>query len=202
MKMVLLNDLSLCIVDNESFRDYTNYCNPNVPTMSARTFGRRVDTTYENEKKKLIAQLKVSLFPGISIIPEPTIIYVHRFVSLQDAPGKVSIVLDCWTSSNQKPFIGIICFWISKDWELIYKLFDVVPLDGPHTGENLCGVVLELMKEFNIHAKLLACTTDNASNFDTFFLHLEDGLKKMVSTSFIHYYSDFLRYIFLYLDRV
>src|SRR4029453_16021945 len=52
-------------------------------------------------------------------------------------------------------------------------LLDLAPLSGPHTGENLCAVFESVCLDFGILDKLLAVTTDNASNNDSFRARLE-----------------------------
>jgi hypothetical protein len=93
---------------------------------------------------------------------------------LQEVPGKLSFAVDGWTSPNMKPFLGITAHWTDGDWCLQEVLLDLVPLAGPHSGENLCKAFVDTCTEFGILTKLLAVTTDNATNNDTFL----EGLGK------------------------
>jgi hypothetical protein len=49
----------------------------------------------------------------------------------------------------------------------------MVPLAGRHTGENLCSAFIAAYRDFGVMTKLLAATTDNPSNNETFLTHLE-----------------------------
>jgi hypothetical protein len=92
---------------------------------------------------------------------------------LRETPGKLSFSVDVWTSANKDAFLGITVHWIDKEWCLRDMLLDFVPLSGPHSGENLCAVFAGVCSDFGILSKLLAVTTDNATNNDTFLAELE-----------------------------
>src|SRR3954453_18741650 len=58
---------------------------------------------------------------------------------LRRAGSKISVTLDCWTSPNNEAFLGITGHYIDNEWALQSLVLDFVPLNGEHTGENLCG---------------------------------------------------------------
>lgn len=88
---------------------------------------------------------------------------------LQKNSGKISFIIDCWTSSNQHPFQGVIGTWISDDWVLHNVVLDLTLLRGSHTGENIAQSLWDVLVDYGIVEKLPSVTTDNASNMDTFF---------------------------------
>lgn len=96
-------------------------------------------------------------------------------------PGKISFILDCWTSSNQVAYHGIIARWISADWTLKEIILDLDILKGQHTGQNLADSFIKVLNEARVLGKILAVTTDNASNCDTFFTNLNHGLAMKVN---------------------
>lgn len=93
--------------------------------------------------------------------------------ALQNNKGKISFVIDCWTSSNQYPFQGVIARWINDEWELCSTVLDLTILHGTHEGKNLANAFWEVLKEYDLFGKVLSVTTDNASNMDTLFEELE-----------------------------
>ncbi|CAJ0839845.1 38_t:CDS:10 [Entrophospora sp. SA101] len=93
---------------------------------------------------------------------------------LQNIPGHISFTLDCWTSANTIPFLGITSHWINIDWQLQETLIDFVKLSGPHSGDNLREAFVASCRDLGIFAKLLAVTTDNAMNNNTFVSSLAD----------------------------
>jgi hypothetical protein len=112
-------------------------------------------------------------------------------VELMENDSKVSLALDCWTSSNNCAFIGMcsahfhpfyhyrshLCatrrlklivaitgHWIDRDFHLHEALLTFKELTGSHTGENLASVIFDTLDGYNIAEKLHCITTDNASN--------------------------------------
>ncbi|GES95090.1 zinc finger BED domain-containing protein RICESLEEPER 2-like [Rhizophagus clarus] len=57
--------------------------------------------------------------------------------------------------------------------ELKEILIDFCKLSGPHSGENLHEVFVKCCDNMRILTKIVACTTDNASNNDTLMKALE-----------------------------
>jgi hypothetical protein len=97
---------------------------------------------------------------------------------LRNAASKISVTLDCWTSSNNKAFLGITGHSIDDDWALQSLVLDFIPLDGDHTGENLCEAFVGACERLGILDKLLAVTTDNASNISKLLDYLEEACIK------------------------
>ena len=75
--------------------------------------------------------------------------------------SKVSIALDCWTSGDQKPFMAVIGYFISKDFYFFEVLLGFSPLKGSHTGENLATVLFDVLEKHNLFSQILGITTDN-----------------------------------------
>jgi hypothetical protein len=95
--------------------------------------------------------------------------------------------LDCWTSPNQIAFQGIIGRWIDNNWEYQERIIDLDILTGSHTGKKLAKSFIKCMETLNIADKIMAITTDNASNCDTFFNELSSELSSKVLLLFINY---------------
>ncbi len=91
---------------------------------------------------------------------------------------KLSLTLDCWTSKNQYSFLGITVHYIDKNWVIISTLLDFVEVKGSHTGENLAHYLVNVVNDFGISDKIIAITTDNASNNDTLMRSLSEILAK------------------------
>jgi hypothetical protein len=125
---------------------------PNAAVPSASTVKRDIMSMFDAEKARVRALL-------------------------QEVPGKLSFAVDAWTSPNMKPFLGITAHWTDEDWCLQEVLLDLVPLTGPHSGENLCTAFVDTCSDFGILTKLLAVTTDNATNNDTFLEGLSEACK-------------------------
>lgn len=92
---------------------------------------------------------------------------------LKQNAGKVSFILDGWTSPNQKAFLGIIACWITDEWELRHAPLDLAILEGEHSGENIASAFAAVLDDYDLWDKMLGVTTDNASNNDTMFVELD-----------------------------
>lgn len=68
-------------------------------------------------------------------------------------------------------------YFIDADWEYREVLLGFEPLTGVHTGAYLSTVVLNLLEKYEIKGRVLAVTTDNASNNSTLIKSLQDSLQ-------------------------
>jgi hypothetical protein len=91
--------------------------------------------------------------------------------------AKMSIALDCWTSPDQKPFMAITGYFISDDFQHHEILLGFSHVPGTHSGENLAKIVLSVLAKHNLSRRILAITTDNASNNGTLFHSVTKVLK-------------------------
>ena len=85
---------------------------------------------------------------------------------LQEA-NKVSVCADIWTKRGMSSsYLGITChFYSRKDHRRHCVTLAVRRMPSPHTGDNIRGVVDEVLDEWDIHpSKVLATLTDNGSN--------------------------------------
>ena len=93
---------------------------------------------------------------------------------------KISLALNCWTSSNRYAFLAISDYFISDNWNyheifLIFKSFH-----DKHSEENLINYVMKILKFYNIINQLLTIMIDNAKNNNKFYKHLQKMLKKNI----------------------
>lgn len=58
------------------------------------------------------------------------------------------IVLDCWTSLYQKPFIVITGYFIDINWKYQEILLGFPPLQGDHSGKELARVITSTIYKF------------------------------------------------------
>ncbi|CAB4445821.1 unnamed protein product [Rhizophagus irregularis] len=147
-KWIVCDDQPFTVVENEQLRKIFRLLFPNIKTISADTARNNIIDAFKEERNKI---------QNI----------------LQNALGRLAFTLDAWTSSNFLPFLGITVHWISQNWELKEILIDFCKLSGPHSGENLFQTFIQCCDDMRILTKIIACTTDNASNNDTLMKSLE-----------------------------
>lgn len=151
IKFIVCSDQAFTIVEDPFFIDLIDYCsegNDACKLFCAKTAKETID--------KLFLEYKTNI----------------KSV-LQNNAGKISFIIDCWTSSNQHPFQGVIARWISDDWELQNVVIDLTVLHGSHAGKNIAKSFWDVLLDYGLVEKLLSVTTDNATNMDTLFEELE-----------------------------
>ncbi|KAI9036657.1 uncharacterized protein KD926_001611 [Aspergillus affinis] len=91
----------------------------------------------------------------------------------------MSIALDCWTSPFKHAFMAITGYFLDQEWEYREVLLGFEPISGSHTGVNLGDIVLQILQKHQIADRVLAVTTDNASNNKTLIAAVNDSIKKL-----------------------
>lgn len=72
--------------------------------------------------------------------------------------------------------MAITGYFIDKDWQYREVLLGFEPLSGTHSGENLSAILLDVLVQHQIQERVLAITTDNASNNYTLVTALQQSL--------------------------
>jgi hypothetical protein len=67
-------------------------------------------------------------------------------------------------------------YWVSQDWHMQEALVGFEAVNGGHTGKALAAVVLRRLKHFDIHTRIIAITSDNASNNKTLAIALNESI--------------------------
>ncbi|KAG8053649.1 hypothetical protein GUJ93_ZPchr0001g32700 [Zizania palustris] len=83
---------------------------------------------------------------------------------LQLVSSRLSITLDFWTSYEQIIYLSVKCHWIDESWALQKVLLDVCRIPYPCTGPEILHVLMNVLQEFNIDSKILACTHNNSQH--------------------------------------
>jgi hypothetical protein len=73
--------------------------------------------------------------------------------------------------------MAVTGYFIDGDWNYRELLLGFEPLHGSHTGMNLSTVVLDLFQEHGITDRVLAITTDNASNNTTMMAKIQESVE-------------------------
>jgi hypothetical protein len=84
-------------------------------------------------------------------------------------------------------FMAVTCHFIDNNWVLRHILLDIFEIPSPHTGQAIADAILLLLNEFNLESKVLALTSDNASNIILASSLIKDALvNNFLNTSFQH----------------
>lgn len=93
--------------------------------------------------------------------------------------AKVSVALDCWTSPFTQAFMAITGYFLDQNWNYHEVLLGFEPIHGSHTGANLSTILLEQLHEHQIANRVLAVTTDNASNNSTLIESVQESIESL-----------------------
>ena len=136
---------SLRLVECPEFRAFLAYLNKDIETWlpdSHPTIAEWVKRQYQIEKS--VKQQR-----------------------LYTAWSKIHISLDMWTSTNNKPVMGITATYTAEDGMLETITLALKEVIGVHEGKNLAPVLMEVIKEWGIASRLGFFVLDNATNNDT-----------------------------------
>ena len=75
--------------------------------------------------------------------------------------------------------MAITGYFINRDWNYPEILLGFEPLDGPHSGLNLSNMLIKLFKKHDIVGRVLAITSDNASNNTTLVQAVQDSIDSL-----------------------
>jgi hypothetical protein len=87
------------------------------------------------------------------------------------------LAIDCWSSPQRVAFIAIIGYFIDCDWQYREVLLGFEHLPESHEGLKLAEKVIHALERYELGNRVLAITTDNASNNHTMIEALHDALK-------------------------
>lgn len=91
--------------------------------------------------------------------------------------SRIALSIDCWTSPQRYAFLGVLAYFIDKDWCLREALIGFEPLHGSHTGAELAKVIWKVLSRHKIEKSVHAATTDNASNNKTLIAGINEFVK-------------------------
>jgi hypothetical protein len=129
--LVADQDLTFAFPTAASFQGYAEFLNPEAANhlpASSSTVKAWIMEAYAAQKDEMMAVLHA-------------------------APGMIHITLDAWTSPNNIPFLGVIGHFISDDGAIDHLVLGLREIEGTHTGENLCVMLVRIVSQFNIRKK-------------------------------------------------
>ena len=155
-QFIISSNASLSVVENSTFRNLLQYCNPSTVPISRRTAARDIIKLYNKLKPRIL-----------EVLEDYTT--THH--------GRISLTLDTWTSSTQIPFLGITAHYIDPTtWTYRTILLAFERLRGSHSAVALAQVTEATLKAYKICGSIRAITADSASVNDAMFRLLENQL--------------------------
>lgn len=132
INFIIATDQPFNIVENEEFCELVKYVsksNDNIKMPKRKSVKKLIHDKFVEERKKLQTEL-------------------------QQNDGKISLMIDCWTSKNQHPYQGVIVSWIDPEWKMNTTILDLTLLEGSHTGHNIAKELDATITEFDLWKKV------------------------------------------------
>ncbi|GBC42544.2 zinc finger BED domain-containing protein 4-like [Rhizophagus irregularis DAOM 181602=DAOM 197198] len=123
------------LLKSPSFRRFINALSENFELPSDKEFRKRIFEAYEFSKNKLKQ-------------------YIH------ENAASVSLTCDLWTSRSKQGFLGVICHFITPDFEMREITLAIQYMSYPHTGEAIQHALEKIITQWELQNKLhrLSCT--------------------------------------------
>jgi hypothetical protein len=118
-------------------------------------FIREFDPNYQVPSDKAVQQLLAEAYNQIEVVL--TRVFNENILSC-------SITTDLWTARSRFGYIGVTCSFIDNDFKFCEAILSIKYVPYPHTGDNICKVIREIISNWNLNGKVLTMTTDNGSN--------------------------------------
>ncbi|KNB17838.1 hypothetical protein FOXG_22067 [Fusarium oxysporum f. sp. lycopersici 4287] len=143
---IVNSNQSFSIVNDQDLRDIFNYLNPSVEITKANITDVTVRAIAEREFTNNMERVKDAL---------------------RKSPGQIHIQYDGWKSGNRHALYGITCVFRDSNNRPQKCVLGLPELTERHTGENIAGQIIEIIREYEISDKLGYFTLDNAGNNKT-----------------------------------
>ena len=129
--------ISMC--SDEGFIEFIHEFDPNYQLPSDKTIQQLLAEAYNQIKAVLTKKLNESMI-------------------------SCSITTDLWTARSRSGYIGVTCSFIDNNFDICEAILAVQYVPYPHTGNNICKVLRDIISNWNLTGKVFTMTTDNGSN--------------------------------------
>lgn len=97
---------------------------------------------------------------------------------LASAISDIHITCDMWTLPNHLGLLAIIAHFTSEKLELTIVTLGLIEMEGEHSGSNQASVVLQVLDDYGIRAKLGYFIMDNVNSNDQLVAHVASALNQ------------------------
>ncbi|KAJ8369669.1 hypothetical protein SKAU_G00096970 [Synaphobranchus kaupii] len=137
--MIVLDSQPFSLVEDIGFKAFVNKLNPTYTIPTRKALKLMVEKRYDEAKEKAMAEVLDAEY--------------------------VSLTADMWTSINMDSYLGVTCYYITKETKLATVLLGVTRFPQSHTAVNIKEAQIVLMERWGISMEKIHClVTDNAAN--------------------------------------
>ncbi|CAG8521004.1 12500_t:CDS:2 [Acaulospora morrowiae] len=143
LRWIIRDQQPFSVVEDEDFRDFVTELNSRYKLLSRQTISTKIQQIYEKQRDNVKE-------------------YFNNY------NGKVALTTDIWTACTNQAYMSITLHWIDDKWKMNRILLDLISLHERHTSTVLVDIIYTVINDFNLCEKIIAITTDNASNMNLF----------------------------------
>jgi hypothetical protein len=162
-------------VENEYMKMFLS---GNLPFVLSENPHLRKMLTLLKAPKSLLQKHRGTIASGFNGWEEEVKQQLMKDLILADA---ICISIDAWTSTAQSQYLSVLCHYSSSEFEYRECILKFLPVNSDHRWSSLGKQIFQILKDFNIHHKLLAVSADSASNNGT----LASELQRLIRNSYI-----------------
>ncbi|XP_057795202.1 zinc finger BED domain-containing protein RICESLEEPER 2-like [Salvia miltiorrhiza] len=150
-RAIIKHDLPFTYAEYDGVNELNACLNPEFKAVSRNTARNDCMKVFEMEKDKL-----------------KKLLAAHS--------GRICLTSDVWTAVTTVGYMSVTALFVDENWMLNSKLLSFVELDTAHSGLELSGKLLEVLKDWGIESKIFSLTLDNATSNDSMVRFLKDRL--------------------------
>jgi hypothetical protein len=151
-KLIILHDYPLHIVQQPAFTALTESLQPRFRVADVDTMEGEVYAVYQKGKESLLQ-------------------------SLSSMPGRISLTIGLWTTSQTLGYVSLAGQFIDTDWKVHRRMLNFMMVSSPHSENALSEAISSSLTDWNLKDKLFTITLDNdCSSHDIYSANLRDHL--------------------------
>ena len=148
VEYIISTNQSFSHVEDEGFIKYVSYLVPGIQIISRSTLRRDVLKYFLEEKEKMKAILSSGTF-------------------------SVALTSDIWTGKSRMDFMSVVVHNIDEQWNLNKRIIAFRRIEGKHTANNILEIILGVIQEWELSARIISVTLDNATSNDSMIRGLQ-----------------------------
>ncbi|CAL9110675.1 unnamed protein product [Musa textilis] len=151
-KMIIVHEYPLHMVEHPAFLSFVQSIQPRFKMNDVNAMEGEVLSVYHKEKLNLMQVLGT-------------------------LPGRISLTIGLWTTSQTLGYICLSGQYIDLDWKLHRRMLNFMMVASPHSENALSEVISVSLSDWNMKTKLFTITLDNnCSSHDIYSANLRDHL--------------------------
>lgn len=137
--VIIKDNQPLSIRDDEGFKEFVEDLDPHYELPSDKKVKELLVKSYNYCKQEIVCLFE----QGVT---------------------SCSLTLDLWTSKSRAGYLGVTCSFVNAQFEFHEAILAIRYLKYPHTSDNICECLNQIINEWNLGGKVFTITTDNGSN--------------------------------------